>query len=427
LVPVGGAIDPGCDDALRELERRGYPVWRYRGYSAVDAVRNQMATDAVGRGFAETFWVDADVAFDPDDVDRLRAHDLPFTCGVYPKKGPRQFACEFLSGTPAVRFGKRGGLVEVRYCGFGFVHVRREVFLEVQRRLALPVCNRRFESPLVPFFEPTAVPDPGGHWALSEDYAFCERARLCGFKVVADTSVRLWHVGPYRYGWEDAGSPPPRYPDYTFHLPGGAPGEPLPALPPPPPPPESGFTEDWVSAHVPLWEKLLAPLAGQPVKALEVGVFEGRSTVWLLEHVLTHPEARLTWVDTFAGGAEHTDANLGGLETRFRANTARFGAKLSGHVGRSRDVLRGMDAGERFDLVYIDGSHEAADVLADAVLAWPLVEPGGLVGFDDYAWQVFPEPHRRPALAVDAFLACMKGKFEELHRGYQVWVRKTAD
>lgn len=27
LVPVGGAIDPGCDDALRELEKRGYPLW----------------------------------------------------------------------------------------------------------------------------------------------------------------------------------------------------------------------------------------------------------------------------------------------------------------------------------------------------------------------------------------------------------------
>src|SRR5258707_15742345 len=67
LVPVGGPVDAGCEDGLRELERRGYPVWRYRGYSAVGAGRNQMATDAVERGFAETFWIDSDVAFDPDD------------------------------------------------------------------------------------------------------------------------------------------------------------------------------------------------------------------------------------------------------------------------------------------------------------------------------------------------------------------------
>lgn len=33
------------------------------------------------------------------------------------------------------------------------------------------------------------------------------------------TAVRLWHVGPYRYGWEDAGSTKEQYADYTFHLP----------------------------------------------------------------------------------------------------------------------------------------------------------------------------------------------------------------
>ena len=98
LVPVGGAIEAGCDDALRELERRGYAVRRVRGYSAVDAARNQMATDALAAGFDELMWIDSDVVFDPDDVDRLRAHDRPFTCGIYPKKGPRQFACEFAPG-----------------------------------------------------------------------------------------------------------------------------------------------------------------------------------------------------------------------------------------------------------------------------------------------------------------------------------------
>ena len=33
LVPVGGTLDPGCEDGLRELERRGYPVRRVRGFS----------------------------------------------------------------------------------------------------------------------------------------------------------------------------------------------------------------------------------------------------------------------------------------------------------------------------------------------------------------------------------------------------------
>ena len=223
LVPVGGAIDSGCDDALRELERRGYPVWRVRGYSAIDAARNQMATDAVGQGFAELMWIDSDVVFDPNDVTRLREHGLPFTCGLYPKKGPRQFACEFMPGGGSVRFGALGGLVEVRYCGFGFTHVRREVFLSVKEKLGLPVCNQRFPTPLVPFFEPMSVPENAGRWSISEDYAFCERARQAGFSVMADTRIRLWHVGSYRYSWEDAGSTKERFADYTFHLPTGNP------------------------------------------------------------------------------------------------------------------------------------------------------------------------------------------------------------
>ena len=220
LVPVGGAIELSCDDGLRELERRGYPVWRVRGYSAIDAARNQMASDALAHGFTELMWIDSDIVFDPNDVDRLRSYNRPFTCGIYPKKGLRQLACEFLPGTSVVQFGRSGGLAEIRYCGFGFTHTRREVFQAIQQQLCLPLCNRRFESPLVPFFAPMVVEEPSGPWSISEDYSFCERARQCGFNVMADTKIRLWHVGSYRYGWEDAGSSKERFAEYSFHIQG---------------------------------------------------------------------------------------------------------------------------------------------------------------------------------------------------------------
>ncbi|QEL14156.1 hypothetical protein [Limnoglobus roseus] len=218
LVPVGGPIDPGCEDGLRELERRGHPVRRVRGYSAIDAARCQMATDALADGFEELMWVDSDVAFDPNDVEKLRGHGRPFTCGLYPKKGPRQFAAAFLPGTKTVRFGRHGGLVDILYCGFGFTHTRREVYEAVRAKLALPLCNLGFKKPLVPYFCPlVAADDRGRPWYLGEDYAFCERARQAGFVVQADTSIRLWHVGSYKYGWEDAGRDAQRFADYTFH------------------------------------------------------------------------------------------------------------------------------------------------------------------------------------------------------------------
>jgi hypothetical protein len=89
------------------------------GLTPVDAARNQLASEAIGQGYDELMWIDPDIVFQPDDVERLRSHNLPFTCAIYPKKGARQFACEFLPGTSSVKFGKDGGLLEVRYCGFG--------------------------------------------------------------------------------------------------------------------------------------------------------------------------------------------------------------------------------------------------------------------------------------------------------------------
>jgi hypothetical protein len=35
---------------------------------------------------------------------------------------------------------------------------------------------------------------------------------------MADTSIRLWHIGDYRYGWEDAARRMPRYTDFTLNF-----------------------------------------------------------------------------------------------------------------------------------------------------------------------------------------------------------------
>ena len=61
-------------------------------------------------------------------------------------------------------------------------------------------------------------PIDDGHWYLAEDWAFCQRARECGYKIVADTTIRLWHVGSYAYGWEDSGRDVDRYDNYTLNL-----------------------------------------------------------------------------------------------------------------------------------------------------------------------------------------------------------------
>ena len=208
LVPSGRAADHAFEAALGELNRRGYPVRRLRQPEA-PGYRNTMTARALAEGFAELLFLDPAVVFDPREVDRLRGHDLPFVCGIYPWPGRRGLACVFRPGTTAVQFGHGGGLLRVESCGLGFALVRRRV-LEAIARQAAPATEAAY------FTVPRARPGFAGR--VAEDVAFCRRAREAGCEVVVDTSIRLWRIGPARQGWEDAGGDRERHDDFTLHI-----------------------------------------------------------------------------------------------------------------------------------------------------------------------------------------------------------------
>jgi len=211
LVPVGSHTEPECERGLAGLEARGYVVRRKPCHVAIDLGRSQLASEALADGFEEIMWIDADIGFDPADVDLLREHEESFVCGIYPKRGTPELACRALPETTEIVFGKAGGKTPLLYCGFGFCLVRREVFEDVREKEKLPLCSPRSAKPFVPYFMPFVHDNDGDPWYLAEDYAFCERARRAGHPVVADTRIRLQHVGRYGYTWEDAMGPRDRY------------------------------------------------------------------------------------------------------------------------------------------------------------------------------------------------------------------------
>jgi hypothetical protein len=218
LVPVSQYVEPWCEEGLRELERRGYEVRRVRGFSAIDVGRSQMATDALAAGYEELMWIDSDIAFSADDVEKLRRHRLPLVGGIYAKKLRQEFACAFLPEMKELIFGREGGLLEVLYAGFGFMHTRRELYEKMQEGLQLPICNERFGAKMIPYFAPLILEDEKGKWYLAEDYAFCERCRGNEVRIMVDGSIRLWHIGSYGFGWEDAGTEKERYLNYGFAI-----------------------------------------------------------------------------------------------------------------------------------------------------------------------------------------------------------------
>jgi len=188
------------------------------------------------------------------------------------------------------------------------------------------------------------------------------------------------------------------------------------------------FTQDWFSNNILVWEQHLLPLAGRNLRVLEIGSWEGRSTCWLLDYILTHELAQITCVDTFQGSAEHSafDADyVQSVEARFDANIAKTGMsqKVQKQVGSSQEKLRSLPLNS-YDLLYIDGSHVASDVLEDALLGWRLVKAGGLIVFDDYGFSFDSNTQHNPKAGIDAFLTIFRDKIKVTHKSYQVFVEK---
>lgn len=188
------------------------------------------------------------------------------------------------------------------------------------------------------------------------------------------------------------------------------------------------FTNTWFDGSIELWVELLSPLKAlkRPVDMLEVGSWEGRSTLFLLGYL---PEGKLTAVDTWEGGAEHEHmADLDALERRFDYNLSAFQNRLVKRKGLSSVVLSDLASRERecFDFIFIDGSHFADDVMVDAVMAWQLLRKDGILVFDDYLWRLARYGRKRnPAHAINLFLRMIAGDYALLHVGHQLAIRKT--
>ena len=178
------------------------------------------------------------------------------------------------------------------------------------------------------------------------------------------------------------------------------------------------YSVDWTNSRGEEWMKHLSRFRGKPgAQGLEVGCLEGRSTLWFVDNVLTHPTAKMTCVDIFEPQNE----------ARFDNNVRVSGhaEKIIKHKGYSQDVLRTLEY-DTYDFVYIDGCHLASCVLSDAVLVWDLLKPGAILIFDDYFWRMHKPANMRPKLAVDVFVESFLEDLEVLGSvNKQLFLRKT--
>jgi predicted O-methyltransferase YrrM len=199
------------------------------------------------------------------------------------------------------------------------------------------------------------------------------------------------------------------------------------------------FTQDWFSGFIPIWKELLAQV--KPSKILEIGSFEGRSTCYLIETSGAVKDLEVHCVDTWEGGVEHGEIDMPAVERRFSKNTSlaiEFAAhrvNLIVHKKPSHLALTGLLSSghaSSFDLIYVDGSHQAPDVLSDAVLSFHLLRTEGLLIFDDYLLTQAPpgkeDPFNMPKPAIDGFVNIYQRKLRILSAHlYQIYTQKISE
>lgn len=175
------------------------------------------------------------------------------------------------------------------------------------------------------------------------------------------------------------------------------------------------FTCDWFSQHLSTWERLLPHwrmmLGDVPFQAIEIGVYEGRSTVWIVENLIRpYRNSFLTAIDAWPGPEYQP------MRQRFLRNMAATACSEKVKVfSDGSQVLDIMTEPESVDFIYVDGSHKAADVKHDTLAAFRLVKPGGVVIWDDYCCGTTPaEEMEQVRAGVQQALSVWKGPMPHL-------------
>ena len=172
---------------LRNPHHRYYFLEAESGVNVAEP-RNMLVREFLEECDAEyALWIDADIEWEPDIIDRLMGHDLPIVSALY--MGHRKTTGD-LFPVYTVAYSDRpgghradpedvpegGGLIEVFGVGMGFCLIKREVHEALGYRLFWP-------------FAETDLNDQ----QTGEDSTFCIRARDLGYKSYVDLDVRVGH------------------------------------------------------------------------------------------------------------------------------------------------------------------------------------------------------------------------------------------
>ncbi len=217
---------------LQRGTERGFSVsLQMLGYeSLITRGRNTLVSMFLDHPSAtHLMFIDADIGFDPAEVEQMIRFDEDVVTGMYPLKVlewdenavRRAGGGEELDTAPLRYVGVacegdarecRDGFITGEFAGTGFMMIKRDAirkmikaYPETHYTAAHNFTRAPASKNLYALFDCIIEPETGHY--LSEDYTFCKRWRAIGGKVWLNTNSSLIHIGAHEFH----GNPAARY------------------------------------------------------------------------------------------------------------------------------------------------------------------------------------------------------------------------
>ena len=165
---------------LENMQRVGECKTDFIVRMQVDLARNTLARRAIDGGFDRVLWIDSDMTFEPDLMERLNAdmdEGWDVVTGLYFKRTfplePVIYKSIDVNEPKAETYWDypQDALFPIAGCGFGGVLIKTETLMDLD------------EPPFLPFLH------------LSEDLSYCVRMAEKGRKIACDSRIKLGHMG----------------------------------------------------------------------------------------------------------------------------------------------------------------------------------------------------------------------------------------
>lgn len=143
------------------------------------------------------------------------------------------------------------------------------------------------------------------------------------------------------------------------------------------------FNTDWTKSAIENTKHLFEKY-GIPKNVLEIGTFEGRYSLWLVDN---YADIKIDTIDPFDGSIYNLEQNyFDHVEKNWKNNLSICKNKKNvcfHNLLSSEALVNMLEHKKQFDFIYIDGDHRSATVSNDLKLSYKMLSKNGIILIDD--------------------------------------------